>query len=98
MLGIWKERGVFEVSEQRLVDQVRANRTNGWLSEVELEEISRAVSLGVENEQNQNGMDENLQPEPEDNNNLSGHFVYNIDEVTQRMERDGCNREKINLA
>ncbi|XP_068738998.1 uncharacterized protein [Montipora capricornis] len=98
MLGIWKERGVFEVSEQRLADQARAIRTNGWLSEIELEEISRAVSLGEENEQNQNGMDENTQPEPEDNNNLSGHFVYNIDEVTQRMERDGCNREKINLA
>ena len=98
MLGIWKERGVFEVSEQRLADQARAIRTNGWLSEVELEQISRAVSLGEENEQNQNGMDENTQPEPEDNNNLSGHFVYNIDEVTQRMERDGCNREKINVA
>lgn len=98
MLGIWKERGVFEVSEQRLADQARAIRTNGWLSEVELEEISRAVSLGEENEQNEDVRDESTQPEPEDNGNQSGHFVYNTDEVIQRMERDGCNREKINLA
>ena len=33
MLGIWKELGVFEISEQRLADQARAIRTNGWLSE-----------------------------------------------------------------
>ena len=41
MLGIWKELGVFEISEQRLADQARAIRTNGWLSEIELEEIQR---------------------------------------------------------
>ena len=41
MLGIRKELGVFEISEQRLADQARAIRTNGWLSEIELEEIQR---------------------------------------------------------
>ena len=41
MLSIWNELGVFEVSEQRLADQTRAIRTNGWLSEIELEEIQR---------------------------------------------------------
>ena len=65
---------------------------------MELEEISRTVSLGEENEQNQDGMFENTQPGPEDDNNLSEHLVYDIDEVFQRMERDGCSREKINLA
>ena len=29
MLSIWKELGVFEISEQRLADQARAIRTNG---------------------------------------------------------------------
>ena len=41
MHSIWKELGVFEVSEQRLADQARAIRTNGWLSEIELEETQR---------------------------------------------------------
>ena len=33
--------GTFEITEQRLVDQVRVVRTNEWLIEVELEEIRR---------------------------------------------------------
>ena len=38
---IWRETGTFEITEQRLVDQARVIRTNEWLSEVELEEITR---------------------------------------------------------
>ena len=34
---IWKEIGTFEITEQRLVDQVRIIRTNELLTEVELE-------------------------------------------------------------
>ena len=41
MLNVWKEIGVFKLTEQRLADQARAIRTNGWLSEIELEEIQR---------------------------------------------------------
>ena len=41
MLNVWKETGVFELTEQRLADQARAIRSNGWLSEIELEEIQR---------------------------------------------------------
>ena len=41
MLSIWKEFGVIEMSKQRLADQARAMRKNGWLSEIELEEIQR---------------------------------------------------------
>ena len=48
MIGIWKEIGVFETSEPRLVDQARAIRTNGWLSEVELEEIKRELRHDVQ--------------------------------------------------
>ena len=43
LLAIWKEIGVFEVTEQRLADQVRAIKVNGWLSEVEIEEIHRNI-------------------------------------------------------
>ena len=43
MLAIWKEIGVFDVTEQRLADQVRAIKVNRWLSEVEIEEIHRNI-------------------------------------------------------
>ena len=40
----WRERGMFNTSEQRLCDQARAIRKNGWLSEVELEAIRRRLA------------------------------------------------------
>ena len=40
MLSAWQKREMFKVSEQNLADQARAIKTNKWLSEVELEEIS----------------------------------------------------------
>ena len=46
MLGIWQEKGIFEISEQRLADQARAIRINGWLTELEIEEIARSIKEG----------------------------------------------------
>ena len=43
MIKMWKEIGVFDTTEQRLADQSRAIRTNGWLSEIEMEEIQREI-------------------------------------------------------
>ena len=43
MFRAWKERGVFNTTEQRLCDQARAIRKNGWLTDVELESIKRRV-------------------------------------------------------
>ena len=39
----WKERLLFPEAEQRLCDQARMIRKNGWLTPVELEEIRRRV-------------------------------------------------------
>ena len=48
MTAIWREIGEFEVSEQRLADQARAIKLNGWLSDIEIEELKREVdSRGV---------------------------------------------------
>ena len=54
MMTIWREIGLFDVTEQRLADQTRAIRTNGWLSVVELEEIEREIKDG---KQKQDGED-----------------------------------------
>ena len=36
MFKLWKEIGPFESTEQRVCDQARAIRKNGWLSEIEI--------------------------------------------------------------
>ena len=38
---IWNEIGDFELTEQKLVGQTRAIRTNKWLSDLELEQLQR---------------------------------------------------------
>ena len=44
----WKEHGVFEITEQRLCDQARDIRKNGWLSNLELENICRIAEAESE--------------------------------------------------
>ena len=38
---IWNEIGDFELTEQKLVGQARAIRTNKWLLDLELEQLQR---------------------------------------------------------
>ena len=42
MLSLWLQKGMFWVSEQRLVDQ--ANTRNSWVTELEIEELERKVT------------------------------------------------------
>ena len=44
MIAIWRERGTFEITEQRHVDQARIVRTNEWLTEVDLKEIRKILT------------------------------------------------------
>ena len=43
MMQEWKEHGVFEITKQRLCDQAKAIRRNGWLSNLKLENIWRMI-------------------------------------------------------
>lgn len=43
MHALWKDMGGFDLSEQRLADQVRQIKVKGWLSDLEIEEIKRKV-------------------------------------------------------
>ena len=65
MKRLWDEKGVFEVSEQRLADQARAIRTNDWLTTVEIEEIKR----NVEEEKVDSDNRERLEVDIENNEN-----------------------------
>ena len=69
MKRLWDEKGVFEVSEQRLADQARAIRTNDWLTTVEIEEIKRNVEeekVDSDNRKRLEGDIENNENEGED--------------------------------
>ena len=43
MFREWRDRGLFELTEQRVCDQARAIRKNEWLSQLGLEAIKRQV-------------------------------------------------------
>ena len=44
MLSLWLQKGMFRVSEQRLVDQASTIRRNSWMTELEIEELERKVT------------------------------------------------------
>ena len=44
MLSLGLQKGMFWVSEQRLVDQVNTIRRNSWMTELEIEELGRKVT------------------------------------------------------
>ena len=48
MMQEWKEHGAFEITEQRLCHQARGIRKNGWLSDLELENIRRMIDAESE--------------------------------------------------
>ena len=43
MLEEWQKKAMFEVSEQRLADQVKQIKDKNWLSQVEIEELKRSI-------------------------------------------------------
>ena len=61
MYRTWEERGPFRSTEEWIAEQARTIRKNGWLAEMELEEIKRSVL----NEDNV--IDGGEQPEEVDN-------------------------------
>ena len=44
MLSLWLQKGMFWVSEQRLVDQANTICRNNWMNELEKEELERKVT------------------------------------------------------
>ena len=44
MVSLWLQKGMFWVSEQRLVDQANTIHRNSWMSDLEVEELERKVT------------------------------------------------------
>ena len=44
MLILWLNKGMFWISEKRLVDQANTIRRNTWMTELEIEELERNLA------------------------------------------------------
>ena len=44
MLSLLQQKGMFWVSEQRLVYQANAIRRNSWMTEIEIQELEKKVT------------------------------------------------------
>ena len=60
----WKEKGLFQVGEQRLCDQVQMIQRIVWLSQLQLEEIKRLVKSGENNVKAQQDVQNRTGTEP----------------------------------
>ena len=47
ILSLWLQKGMFWVSEQRLVDQANTIGRNSWMADLEIEELGRKVTGSV---------------------------------------------------
>ena len=63
---IWKEKGMFDVKEQRLLDQKWQIVTKKWFSDLELNEINEK-SMGVTEESDENYCEGSVEFDEEDN-------------------------------
>ena len=74
----WMDRGMFEVSAQRLLDQVRVIKTNEYFSKVELEEIRMQVK---------NRNNEKMLVSEQQDSNLSEQGINTENVETSEQER-----------
>ena len=44
MLSLWLQKGMFWISEQRLVDQANTIHRNSWMTELEIKELEWKVT------------------------------------------------------
>ena len=87
MLSLWLQKGMFWVSEQRLVDQVNTIRGNSWMTELEIEELERKVT----------GKDSVIVEEARNVETLPGHVGENARNVLPDVvaEKKSLDKEEV---
>ena len=79
MLSLWLSKGMFWVSEERLVNQANTIRRNSWITELEIEELERNLS-------NNDGYKEKERSDDDTDSNL-GEEVGDIVTASKQMRR-----------
>ena len=100
VLSLWLNKGIFWVSEQRLVDQANTIWRNSWMTELETEELERNLAKNdsqKEKERSDNDTGSNLGEEvrdivtaleaDEEIGNLEEEEVAIIEEIAEVLER-----------
>ena len=92
-----KERWLWLIEWHRIVNSIQ---TNGWLSEVELEEIKRELRHDVQRGETlddvENHPDQREEGHTENGNDHPHEYSeINVEDVVCRMEREGCNADQI---
>ena len=89
MLSLWLQKGMFWVSEQRLVDQANTIHRNSWMTELEIEELERKVT----------GSDSVIAEEARSVEALSDHVGEDVKNVLLETEAeeqaDNLDEEKV---
>ena len=66
LMKIWREIGLFEITEQRLADQTRVIRTNDQLSEVNPDQIQRKIKEKHDSEEPRSEQQNTYEERPHD--------------------------------
>ena len=94
MKQIWDEKGVFQASEQRIVDQARMIRVNGWLTDIEIEEIRRMNEAVEDQEDEREGEEQNEQYEYEAQETDHHRSILDVESVLDRAQVEGFGDEE----
>ena len=89
MLSLWLQKGMFWISEQRLVDQANTIHRNSWMTELEMEELERKVT----------GSNSDIVEEARSVDALPGHVGEEVRNVLLEMgaeeQADSLDEEKV---
>ena len=75
MHNIWKERQGLKVTEERLCDQARMIRMNGWLTELEMNAIKKCMMNEIANKNDQNSVNDDNDDQGEATENECKNFA-----------------------
>ena len=91
MFREWRDRGLFESTEQCVCDQARAIRKDGWLSQLELEVIKRQVEDEFQVE-----FGENATTKVETENEDTAENEAMVENETESIAEEIVNVEEVN--
>ena len=92
MFREWRDRGLFESTEQRVCDQARAIRKNEWLSQLELETNKRQVEDEFQGEFGEDAATEVKTVEDEDTTENKDMVENEVETLTEEI----VNVEEVN--
>ena len=87
MFREWRDRGLFELTEQRVCDQARAIKKNGWLSQLGLEAIKRQVEDEFQGEFSENAATKEETVENEDTPENEAMVENEVESVVEEVKK-----------